>query len=68
MLKTLLGKFKKPRPIGVTCEYCGWNGPKEDVFESKRMNENGTTYSIYSCPQCKRNGALVYHPEQVAGP
>ncbi len=59
MLKNLL-KRKAPK-TGVSCHYCHWNGPAEDLRSAKVLNTDGTPYSIAVCPQCARNGGLEYH-------
>jgi hypothetical protein len=61
MLQAILEKIIKPKPAGVTCIRCGWNGPKEKLMKAPRINENGVTYQIDACPQCLRNGGLEYH-------
>ncbi len=61
MLKAILGKIIKPKPVGVTCIRCGWNGTREQLMKSPRLNEDGKQYQIDTCPQCLRNGGLDYH-------
>ena len=61
LLKKILTRIIKPKPSGVTCEYCGWNGSADDVLKAPRLNEDGVVYQISSCPNCMRNGGLVYH-------
>jgi hypothetical protein len=61
MLQTLINKIVKPKPTGVSCIRCGWNGPIEKLVKAPRLNENGATYQIDACPNCYRNGGLVYH-------
>jgi predicted RNA-binding Zn-ribbon protein involved in translation (DUF1610 family) len=60
----LFSKKSKAKPTGVTCEYCGWNGPKDKVIKAFVMNEDSTRYTINTCPNCLRNGGLVFHDEQ----
>lgn len=64
MLQTLLNKVKKPRPTGVTCDYCGWNGTVEEVATARVMNTDSSVYTIKTCPRCGRNGGLIVHPEK----
>ncbi len=60
MLKSLLPK-RKPKPTGVSCHFCGWNGPREQLTSARVLNTDGTPYTIQTCPQCARNGGLVFH-------
>ncbi len=59
--QSLLSKIIRPRPTGVTCEYCGWSGAKDGLLKSPRLNEDGTVYQIMTCPQCLRNGGLIFY-------
>jgi hypothetical protein len=60
-MRALLQKIIKPKPTGITCEYCGWNGTAEELQSAKYLNTDGTPYSIRVCPQCQRNGGLFDH-------
>lgn len=60
-MRALLQKIIKPKPTGITCEYCGWNGPAEELASAKYLNTDGTPYAIRVCPQCQRNGGLYDH-------
>jgi hypothetical protein len=60
-LQSLMSLVIKPKPTGVTCEYCGWHGTKDDVLKSPRLNEDGAVYQITTCPNCLRNGGLVFY-------
>jgi hypothetical protein len=53
--------FDKPKKTGAHCEYCEWTGPAADVLKSPRLNEDGTTYQITTCPRCMRNGGIVIY-------
>lgn len=53
--------FDRPKKTGAQCEYCGWSGPAADVLKSPRLNEDGTTYQITTCPRCMRNGGIVIY-------
>ena len=58
---SLLRKLKKALQTGVTCDFCGWNGSKDDLHSARVLNTDGTPYTIQVCPQCRRNGGLVFH-------
>lgn len=53
--------FKKPPKTGAHCEYCGWYGPTSDVLKAPRLNEDGKSYMINTCPSCMRNGGLIFY-------
>jgi hypothetical protein len=55
----LVKLFDRPKKSGAHCEFCGWTGPSGDVLKSPRLNEDGTTYQITTCPRCMRNGGIV---------
>ena len=61
---SILTLFNKPELTGVTCEYCGWHGEKDKVIQAPVMNEDGSKYTIGTCPKCLRNGGLTYHDEE----
>ena len=61
MLQTLLKRFQKPELTGVTCEWCGWHGEASDIIKAVVQNEDSSQYRIDTCPQCLRNGKLIYH-------
>jgi hypothetical protein len=60
-MRALLQKVFKPKPTGITCEYCGWNGSATELQKAKYLNTDGTPYEIRVCPQCQRNGGLFDH-------
>jgi hypothetical protein len=60
----ILSLFNKPKQTGVTCEYCGWHGTKEDVFKATVMNEDSSKYIIDTCPNCMRNGGLKFYDDK----
>lgn len=59
MLSNLLKK--KPKPTGIDCHFCGWNGKQDELHSAKYLNTDGSPYTIQVCPQCMRNGGLFFH-------
>jgi hypothetical protein len=47
-------------PSEAYCEHCDWHGSKADVLKMPRTNEDGSVFQIDACPNCLRNGGLVY--------
>lgn len=57
----ILTQFYKPKLTGVTCQFCGWHGEASEIFKALVMNEDSSKYPIDTCPDCMRNGGLIYH-------
>ncbi len=59
--QNIWSRIVRPNPSGVSCDYCGWTGTPDEVVKTPRLNEDGAVYQIQSCPECQRNGGLVFY-------